>query len=77
MKTVQAGKIVEEDISTWVDALLAKERWESISQRAAHSMRLSGHSAGLRDYTYEITGVEGDYRIIKRDATPTNSRYAN
>jgi len=57
--TVQKGVILKQNF----------EKYEHAKSIAALKASKDG------EHTYEVTGVQGDYRIIKRDIVPTFSKY--
>ena len=63
MKSVVHGKIIKQGIKSFLEATA----W------VTNITVQNPSEIGM----YEITGVEGDYRIIRRDTKRTLSRYVN
>lgn len=71
-RQVKMGVFIHEDIPTMEDAKIEVEK------HRINDLRRSSYGwAGAQAYTYEITGVAGNYKIIRRDSIPSSSPYVN
>lgn len=64
-KFLKQGKVIAEGIVLWSDADLRCRQLKNAEKSLAFK------------HTWEITGVEGSYKIIRRDVEPSYTPYAH